>query len=96
MKVKTYKTLDLDVDITVEDITSTLTDSLQEAREEDDDRAFVLKSFVSQVAQCLRAIDDDLIARLNPEHRKLIADRLAEESRRFRRSVKRLPLIPNP
>lgn len=83
MKVEFCKSIDIEseVNITVEDITEALRESLGEAK--DSDREHLTLRFLSDTVSCLRAVDDRMIGRLTPKQCQLIANALREQVTRY-------------
>lgn len=87
MRVQIFKSVDIDaeVSVSVEDITAALVDALEEAKTKEKSR-HVVNLFINSVWQCLSAMTDEMIDRMKPEHRKLVAESLTEQAGRFRES----------
>ena len=85
MKVQLQTTVDVDTDVTVsvEDITFALQERLEKAKE-DPESQFALNCFVNCVYQCVLAMDDAFVLRMNPKHRKTIGETLGKLSINFR------------
>lgn len=79
MKVSTNKTVDLelDVDITIEDIKSTINEMAYVA--EHSDYICAVLEFYSAVYQCVRACPDEVIQKLSVSHKENIRNAFREQ-----------------
>ena len=79
MKVTTWyepPTQELDVEITVEDITRALN--------EEPDTQVAAMQMMNAAAQSMKAITDEIIAGMKPAQREVVANFLTEQAARFR------------
>lgn len=88
MRVRVQKTVEVDTDVTVssEEIMQALEENLATAKE-NPESPHIVNGFVNAVYQCLLAMDDGFVNRMNPKHRQTIAEALEKVAIRFRDSV---------
>ena len=88
MKIKAYKTVDLEVDVSVDvsQITAALYERLEEAEEATPGGPVTDSSlcvFFNDVAKCLKAVDDKMLERLTKGHRAVVVEFLTEQAARI-------------
>lgn len=86
--------VETEVNVDVDDITAALAESLDsvteryaEKNEQDTAKARELMGFINSVAQCLKAVTDEMIADTRYSNRDLIANALREQAQRWSKST---------
>ncbi len=79
--VDVYADVDVNVEISVRDITEALHDAVTEA--DKSTSPYAVKAFLCDLYSCLQAVSGEMITRLSPGERQQVAAGMAEELNRL-------------